>query len=49
MPVKSKAQLGWLATHQKQIGGHAAFEEWLHATPDLKKLPEKAPKKNAEK
>ena len=44
MPVRSKAQLGWLATHQSQIGGHKAFLEWIHSTPNIKSLPQKVKK-----
>lgn len=49
MPFKSRAQIGWMATHQKQVGGHEEFLKWLHETPDIKKLPRKVKKEEPKK
>lgn len=45
MPFKSKAQVGFLASHPDKIGGKDALQEWFDATPSVKALPKKVPKK----
>lgn len=49
MPIESKSQLGFLASHPEKIGGWSQFLHWAHETPNIKHLPEKAPKKKEDK
>jgi hypothetical protein len=48
-PFRSKAQQKYLAVHSEKIGGWKKFLQWAHETPDIKRLPEKAPKKKEDK
>lgn len=40
MPFKSQAQLGWMFANHPEMA-----KRWAKHTPDIKKLPKKAPKK----
>jgi hypothetical protein len=42
MPFASKAQARFMFANKKKLGKQGVdVEEWAHATPDIKKLPEK--------
>jgi len=43
MPLKSKAQQGWMFANKPEMA-----KEWAKETPNLKKLPERVSKGNAE-
>ena len=46
MPFASKAQARFMFANKKKLGKQGVdVEEWAHATPDIKKLPEKKTKK----
>jgi len=49
MPIRSRAQLRWLAANKSKIGGEQGFEEWAAATPSIKSLPEKVKPKGKKK
>lgn len=44
MPFSSKKQMRFLAANVDKIGGWSKFHQWVQATPDIKKLPEKVKK-----
>jgi hypothetical protein len=44
VPLKSKSQMRWMAVNHPNW-----LHEWASATPNIKKLPEKAPKKKKDK
>lgn len=45
MPAKSRAQIGYIMTHQKEFGGKAKIKkDWLNPIKG-KKLPKKVAKK----
>ena len=48
-PFRSKKQMKFLAANVDKIGGWGKFHEWAASTPNIKKLPEKAPQKKEEK